>query len=60
MPEASCVFRLDTRTNLGHGLRVDFHVDRSISILFLSLIVSVDSLRFCRSLPHGMASPSDR
>ena len=36
---------LDTRLNLGHGLRVDFHVGRSISIMFC-LIVSVDSLCF--------------
>jgi hypothetical protein len=35
---------------LGHGLRVDFHVGRSISIIFLSLIVSVDSLCFRLSL----------
>jgi len=39
---------LDTRLNLGHGLRVDFHVGRSISIMF-SLIVSVDSLCFLSS-----------
>ena len=44
---------LDTCLNLGHGLRVDFHVGRSISIMF-SLIVSVDSLCSCLSLSYGM------
>ena len=48
----SCTRRRSTSfiLYLGHGLRVDFHVGRSISIIFLSLIVSVDSLDFCLSL----------